>query len=112
MIIKKKEVLDMAQATFSIRMDEDLKKELDQLCSEFGMTTSTAFTIFAKKVVRERRIPFEITSSDSEITRERGLEALRLLREEARKNGLQDMTLDEINEEIRLTREEMRRRAE
>ena len=100
----------MAQATFSIRMDAELKKQLDELCADFGMTTSTAFTIFAKKVVREKMIPFEITSSDSEITIERGLEAVRLLREEARKNGLQDMTLDEINEEIRLARIEMEER--
>ena len=97
----------MAQATFSIRMDAELKKQLDELCADFGMTASTAFTIFAKKVVREKRIPFEITSSDSEITIERGLEAIRLLREEARRKGLQDMSLDEINEEIRLARKEM-----
>lgn len=102
----------MAQATFSIRMDAELKKQLDELCAEFGMTTSIAFTIFAKKVVRERRIPFEITSPDEEITLERGREAFYLLREQAKRNGLQDMTLDEINEEIRLAREEMRRRAE
>lgn len=102
----------MAQATFSIRMDAELKKQLDELCADFGMTTSTAFTIFAKKVVRERRIPFEITSPDEEITLERGREAFYQLREEARKNGLQGMTLDEINEEIRLTREEMRRNSE
>ena len=102
----------MAQATFSIRMDAELKKQLDELCEDFGMSTSTIFTIFAKKVVRERRIPFEITSSNEEITREKGLEAFRILREEARKNGLQGMTLDEINNEIRLTREEMRRKSE
>lgn len=99
----------MAQATFSIRMDAELKRQLDELCTDFGMSTSTIFTIFAKKVVRERRIPFEITSPDEEITLERGLEAFYALREQAKKNGLQDMTLDEINEEIRLVREEMRR---
>lgn len=102
----------MAQATYSIRMDTELKEKFDELCSDFGMTASTAFTIYAKKVVRERRIPFEITSPDEEVTRERGKEAVRLLREEAIKNGLQDMTLDEINEEIRLAREEIRRRDE
>ena len=102
----------MAQATFSIRMDAELKKQLHKLSEEFGMSTSTIFTIFAKKVVRERRIPFEITSSDEEITRERGLEAFYQLREEARKNGLQGMSLDEINEEIRLAREEMGRDSE
>lgn len=97
----------MAQATYSIRMDTELKEKFDELCSDFGMTASTAFTIYAKKVVRERRIPFEITSPDEEITLERAKEAVRLLREEAIKNGLQDMTLEEINEEIRLARKEM-----
>jgi len=102
----------MAQATYSIRMDTELKEQFDELCSDFGMTASTAFTIYAKKVVRERRIPFEITSPDEEITRERGRDAFYQLREQAKENGLQDMTLDEINEEIRLAREEMRRRME
>ena len=52
----------MAQATFSIRMDEKLKKEFDALCTEFGMNATTAFNVFARAVVRERRIPFEIVS--------------------------------------------------
>lgn len=54
----------MAQATFSVRMEDGLKKEFDNLCSDFGMSMSTAITVFAKAVVRERRIPFEISSSD------------------------------------------------
>ena len=48
----------MAQATFSVRMEEELKRQFDALCEEFGMNTSTAFNIFARAVVRERRIPF------------------------------------------------------
>ena len=51
----------MAQAAFSVRMDENLKKQFEGLCSDFGMNVTTAFTIFAKAVVRERRIPFEIS---------------------------------------------------
>ena len=54
----------MAQATFSVRMDDGLKKEFDALCSDFGMSMSTAITVFAKAVVRERCIPFKITASD------------------------------------------------
>ena len=46
----------MAQATFSIRMDESLKNQFDNLCKEFGMNASTAFNIFARAVVRERKI--------------------------------------------------------
>ena len=61
----------MAQATFSVRMDETLKKQFDALCSDFGMTASTAINVFAKAVVRERKIPFEIVSPEPEITREK-----------------------------------------
>ena len=96
----------MAQATFSIRMDEQLKKQFDTLCADFGMTASTAFTIFAKAVVRERRIPFEIASPEPKITPEEALDAFYTLRKEAQKNGLQNMTLDEINKEIALARQE------
>ncbi|GHV62981.1 hypothetical protein AGMMS49587_11500 [Spirochaetia bacterium] len=55
---------DMAQSILSVRMDESLKKQFDTLCDEFGMNTSTAVTVFAKTVVRERKIPFEIVSSE------------------------------------------------
>lgn len=54
----------MAQATFSVRMDDSLKKEFDNLCSDFGMSMSTAITVFAKAVVHQRKIPFEISSSE------------------------------------------------
>jgi DNA-damage-inducible protein J len=54
----------MAQSILSIRMDENLKRQFDTLCSEFGMNTTTAITVFAKTVVRERKIPFEITSPE------------------------------------------------
>lgn len=97
----------MAQATFSIRMDEKLKRQFDALCTEFGMTASTAFNIFARAVVREKKIPFEISASPSHITRESGMQAFMALREEARSHGIQDMTLEEINEEIRQTREHL-----
>ncbi|MGN0557967.1 MAG: type II toxin-antitoxin system RelB/DinJ family antitoxin [Acutalibacteraceae bacterium] len=50
----------MAQTNVNIRMDEDLKKQFDAFCSEIGMNMTTAFCVFAKTAVRERRIPFEI----------------------------------------------------
>ena len=54
----------MAQATFSVRMDETLKRQFDALCADFGMNATTAFNVFARAVVRERRIPFVIQASD------------------------------------------------
>lgn len=94
----------MAQATFSVRMDETLKRQFDTLCSDFGMTASTAINVFAKAVVRERRIPFEIVSPEPEITREKAMQAFLTLRAQAEKNFPQGMSLDEINEEIRRAR--------
>ena len=91
----------MPMTTFSVRMDEDLKKELDELCVIFGMNTSVAINIFARAVVREQRIPFEISASISE----KGLLAFQKLRQQAKKNGLQEMTLDDIDKEIALVRE-------
>ena len=52
----------MAQTMVNFRMDENLKKSMEQVCTEMGMSMTTAFTIFAKKVSREKRIPFEITA--------------------------------------------------
>jgi len=51
----------MAQVLVNIRMDEDLKKSMEHTCRTLGMNMTTAFTIFAKKVSREQRIPFDVS---------------------------------------------------
>lgn len=51
----------MAAVNVNFRMDEDVKKRMEQTCSELGLSMSAAFTIFAKKVGREKRIPFEVS---------------------------------------------------
>jgi DNA-damage-inducible protein J len=48
--------------TVSLRFDDKMKKELDELCEEMGMNLTTFFTIYAKKALRERKIPFEISA--------------------------------------------------
>lgn len=96
----------MPQATFSVRMDETLKKQFDRLCQEFGMNASTAINVFARAVVRQRRIPFEISSPETDITREGTMQAFMALRAQAKDNDVADMNLDEINKEIGLARME------
>ena len=51
----------MAQVLVNFRLDEEDKKGMEDVCRELGMSMSTAFTIFAKKMKRERRIPFEVS---------------------------------------------------
>lgn len=49
------------QSTVSIRIDSELKKEMEAVCAELGIDLTTAFMMFAKKMVREQRIPFEVS---------------------------------------------------
>jgi DNA-damage-inducible protein J len=53
--------MQMAQVLVNIRMDENLKKSMESTCRTLGMNMTTAFTIFAKKVSREQRIPFDVS---------------------------------------------------
>ena len=53
--------------SFSLRIDTELKRQFEQFCDDVGISIvgismSAAFTLFAKKVVREQRIPFEISA--------------------------------------------------
>lgn len=50
----------MAQTNINIRIDDDLKQQFDRLCCELGLNMSTAFNIFAKTMVRQQKIPFEV----------------------------------------------------
>lgn len=52
----------MAQAMVNFRMDAELKKNMEQVCKDMGLSMTAAFTIFATKVSREKRIPFEISA--------------------------------------------------
>lgn len=61
------------QTAVNFRMDQELKNNMETVCKEMGLSMTAAFTIFAKKVCRERRIPFEISAdpfySDENIAR-------------------------------------------
>ena len=95
----------MAQVSMTVRMDAQLKQNFDALCQQFGMSANTAMNVFANAVVIYRKIPFEIKANQQE-SDDSFKEAFYALREQARKNGIQDMTLEEINEEIRQARAE------
>lgn len=48
----------------SVRMDNETKKEFEKFCKDVGLSISGAFNLFAKKVIREHRIPFDISNED------------------------------------------------
>lgn len=77
----------MAQTNINIRMDEELKKQFDAFCSEVGMTMTTAFCIFAKTVVRQHRIPFEISTDSDPFYSVANMERLRRSAAQMEKTG-------------------------
>lgn len=58
----------MAQTTLSVRVDEKSKKAFDKFCTDIGMNTSVAINLFIKTVIRENRIPFELTLEKNDKT--------------------------------------------
>lgn len=75
----------MAQQTFSIRMDAQLKKEFDALVEDMGMNATTAFNIFARAVIREKKIPFEIgtqSTQEKSLTKKQLVELLNTMKDE------------------------------
>ena len=51
----------MAQTTVSVRMDDALKRDFDEVCNELGLSMTTAITMLAKKMTREKRLTFEVS---------------------------------------------------
>ncbi len=93
----------MAQTTFSVRMDETLKNEFESWCLYFGMNMSTAINIFARMVVQEQKMPFEISKSELYGSKNAN-KMLDAARKQALENGVADMTMEEIDNEILKTR--------
>ena len=103
----------MAQATFSIRMDEDLKRDFSEFCNSVGMSMTTAFVVFARKTLNERRIPFVIDSpreSEKDRLARRGMEFIDEFRATKKANGWPDLSMEEIDAEIAAARRERRER--
>ena len=109
----------MAQVALSIRMDEDLKRDFGQFCSDIGMSMSTAFVVFAKATLQERQIPFVIGERKTfrRIRQDRldpaalrAQKAFETVRADVQSRDLPELTMEEIDAEIAAARRERRER--
>ena len=89
-----------------VRVDEELKNQANAIFEEMGLDLSTAVRMFLKRAVMENGIPFRMTLPKAPYNAERGYRAMVEISEGAEKNGMSDMTLDEINAEIEASRKE------
>jgi DNA-damage-inducible protein J len=92
--------------TYTIRLDETDKQRADQVFRELGMTFATGMNLYVKMVGRHKKIPFNLDVSEQ--IPKTLKESFGLLQEEAKLNGIEDMTMDEIDAEIAEYRHEKR----
>ena len=94
----------MAQTSMTVRIDNQQKALFDELCAQFGMSANTAINIFVRTVNRCRKIPFTISAESNNDIRENALNVFSELHKEAEAQEGPEMTLDEINTEIKEVR--------
>lgn len=99
----------MATSLLQVRIDEKLKEEAAEVFDKLGIDISTAVRMFLKRSVLDNGIPFRMTLPKEDYKADRGVRALQELTQNARKTGVADISLDEINNEIDAVR---RRRME
>ena len=86
----------MEQAMVSFSMDVELKANMERVCKEMGMGIATAFTIFASRVTKDRRIPFEVAAEPDPFYSEENLAQLRKAIADANAGRLTEHELIEV----------------
>ncbi len=86
-------------ATVSLQFDDEMKKRLDEMCDEMGMNLTTFFMIYAKKALRDRRIPFEITASMDSFYSDSNMEYLRQADNQVQNGQVVIKTIEELERE-------------
>ena len=92
----------MAQTNINIRMDENLKKQFELFCNELGLTMTTAFNIFAKTVVRQQKIPFELSLNTNNMETLEAIEEVKQLKNNPNKKVYSSFgeLLKEVEEDV------------
>jgi DNA-damage-inducible protein J len=82
----------------SIRIDKELKEQAESLFSELGMNTTTAFNIFVRQAVRQRKIPFEISADSDPFYSESNMKWLKESIKEIEEGKVVTKTMEELLE--------------
>ena len=82
--------------TVSLRFDDEMKKQLDEMCDEMGMNITTFFMIYAKKALRDRKIPFDITAPQDVFYSESNMAQILKADEQVRTGKVVTKTMEEL----------------
>ena len=106
-ILRHRKINGIFMAVLQVRVDDELKNQASEILDAIGVDLSTAVRMFLKKVIIERGIPFDTRIDESSLKFKMAIREAQRISEE---NGNSEMTLEEINEEIRLAREERKKK--
>ena len=82
--------------TISLRMDDQMKKELDEMCEAMGMNISTFYMIYTKKALRDRRIPFDIEAPADPFYSEQNMAQLRKSAQQVKEGKIITKTMEDL----------------
>lgn len=82
--------------TVSLRFEDKMKKELDEMCEEMGMNLTTFFMIYAKKALRDRKIPFEIVAPRDSFYSENNLRQIEKANQQIKEGKVVVKTMEEL----------------
>lgn len=82
--------------TISLRFDDEMKRQLDEMCEEMGMNLTTFFMIYAKKALRDRKIPFEIAAPADTFYSESNLRQLKKAEQQIKDGQVVVKTMAEL----------------
>ena len=96
----------MANGLLQLRIDDALRQEAAEIYAQLGLDLPTAIRIFLTRSVQVRGIPFSMQLPNENSKATTAIAAMRRMSRTAEKNGIADMSLDEINAEIAAVRNE------
>ncbi len=82
--------------TVSLRMDDETKRELDEMCEAMGMNITTFYMIYTKKALRERKIPFDIEAPVDPFYSEKNMEQIRKSTKQIEQGKIVQKTIEEL----------------
>jgi DNA-damage-inducible protein J len=89
----------MPNINVNIRMDSDLKRQFESVCADMGLTMTSAFTIFAKRVTRDCCIPFDVSCENPNAETREALQEVRRMKADP-SLGKSYTDVDEMMEEL------------
>lgn len=97
----------MDSVNVTVRMDKETKEDFEVFCQNVGINITTAFNMFVKATLRTRELPFAVTDVQTRMSiLTKGKEAFYNAQKNSILNGTSDMTIEEINAEIKEYRQE------